>query len=101
MFDDIGCLAGQQVQESEFVLIRSLRFLVVRGENAKGFSRPRNQRRGLDSAYTHFKLRCKSAARENRALLQIFNDDALIPLKRHPRSALTIRHTIPEINPPL
>src|SRR5215467_10130683 len=101
MFDDIGCLAGQQVQESERVLIRSLGFPVMRREHAEWFSRTRNQWRGLDCSHTSLQQHFKSGADENRALLHIFDDDAFSLLKRYAARALTFRQVVPEIDPRL
>src|SRR5262245_33971152 len=101
MFDDIGGLAGEQVQESERGLIRSLRFPVMRREHAEQLSRTRNQRRGLDGSHTSLQQHFKSRADENWALLHIFDDDAFSLLKRYAARALTFRQIVPEIDPRL
>src|SRR5215468_1605274 len=101
MFDDIGCLAGQQVQESERVLIRSLRFPVMRREHTDRFSRTRNQGRGLDCSHTSLQQHFESSADENWALLHIFDNDAFSLFKRYAARALTFRQVVPEIDPRL
>src|SRR5215510_10081821 len=101
MFNDIGCLAGEQVQESEHVPIRSLRFPVMRREHAERLSRTRNQGRGLDCSHTSLQQHFKSGADENWALLHIFDDDAFSLVKRYAARALTFRQVVPEIYPRL
>src|SRR5215510_1128943 len=101
MFDDIGCLAGQQVQETERVLSRSLRFPVMRREHAERFSRTRNQRRGLDCSHTSLQQHFKSSAAENWGLFHILDDDAFSMFKRYAARASAFRQVVPEIDPRL
>ena len=100
--DDIRPLAGEQVQQLQYALMRSMRFSVMRREDAYGFSRTGKEGGGLNRSYAyptrHFDGRGPS---KSRALFNMLNDNAFSPPKRCAAGALTRMSSVPEVKPPL
>ena len=74
----------------------------MRREHADGFAGPGDERCGLHRAHAGAALdfQCRRAD-ENRALLHIFDDDALAALQRRAATAFACGNVFPEVQPPL
>ena len=85
----------------QYALMRSMRFSVMRREDAYGFSRRGKGGGGLNRSYAcptqHFDSRGPS---KNRPLFNVLNDNACPTPKRCAAGALTRMSSVPEVKPP-
>src|SRR6516225_1861083 len=73
----------------------------MRREHPDGFSRPRDQRCGLNRSHAHLTLSFQGSACKDRTLFHVLNDDTLYSLQRHTATTLALGNAVPEIEPPL
>src|SRR5262245_37082284 len=74
---------------------------VVGREHPDRLTRPRLQRRRLHGPYARSALDVeRRGVREDRAVLDVLDDNPLAALERRAAHALALRYTIPELQPP-